>query len=444
VSAETEQSLATHTKEGTETSTPENIRPLRALRETPLRFRVLIGAWKFFLGVLMSQSLLLSFVVVGWVARAMQRMAFYRWWKLSDARKCGLSFSEFIASIPGVHSHWPNWFLAPRRDGTRGWRRFIGSFITNAKLGVQMVFNTWALTLPGCIVMLFSWGYGWNNSFNKGYELAPIGPATGLLGITLFIAAMLYVPMAQAHQATTGNWRAFYQWRIVWRVVRHRWLACLLLALAYSAVSLPVIVQRIRPMGFDAAKNLTSDTFVAMDPKRVEGELSVYFLGAGLIVLGGYILVRWLAARIYARGILRAVKAQGIPEFALSEMQHAALEKLGYFSSPPPLPRHPVLHALQRLTSLALRFAAGFAFAFVWFTFCAQIYIAQFLNYIPLVGWMNQPLVQLPWIKYVPAKINGELWSLFLVALITLVVLGVQSAVRQVCPPQVRAEMPPR
>jgi len=58
----------------------------------------------------------------------------------------------------------------------------------NVRLGVQSVFNTWLLTLPACVLMLFGWYDGWNNSFNKGYEQFLVAPGISWLGMMLFIA----------------------------------------------------------------------------------------------------------------------------------------------------------------------------------------------------------------------------------------------------------------
>jgi hypothetical protein len=44
--------------------------------------------------------------------------------------------------------------------------------------------------------------------------------------------------------------------------------------------------------------------------------------------------------------------------------------------------------------------------AMVWFTFVAQIFISEFINYHPVIGWLNQPLVQLPWFHYVPGGLS--------------------------------------
>jgi hypothetical protein len=108
--------------------------------------------------------------------------------------------------------------------------------------------NTWALTLPACLLWWFGWYDGWNNSFNKGYEQAAVGPLISLLGIAWFITAMFYVPLAQARQAVTGEWRSFYQFRLIWKIVRDRWVYCVLLAVLYALLSVPLSVLKTSPM----------------------------------------------------------------------------------------------------------------------------------------------------------------------------------------------------
>ncbi len=403
----------------------------------PRRFRALLAlAWRCFIGVLFSQSLLLSFLVVGWLQRGMQRAVLRRWWQTSELRRGGTSFEEFARSIPALAgcAERPHLILQQHFGEawcSRGWKALFHSLLLNARLGVPSIFNTWVLTLPGLVLMNLGWFDGWNNSFTKGYEHAFAGPSISLLGIALFIAAMLYVPLAQAHQASSGSWRAFYQWRLVWRVARHRWLAMLGLALVYSAVSVPIIALRAFPQFIPQSQKFATTTLSSLTPQQIEQALNLHFLRAGFVVLAALLLVRWLAARIYAGGILRALRAGDIPAHALGSAQHAALDRLGHLSAPPPLPRHPVLDFAGRLASLAGRFAAGFAFVFVWFSFVAQMYVMQFLNYLPIVGWMNQPLVQLPWIKYLPHKATGELWGLLAVAVLALAVAGARSALRQ-------------
>lgn len=119
------------------------------------------------------------------------------------------------------------------------WRTF--------RAGLAAYANTAVLTIPGCVLWMFAWYDGWNNSFHKGYEQAWVAPSVGVLGSALFIAAMLYVPIAQARQAVAGDWRAFYAFRVVWSVTRAKWLSCLGLAAAYAALTLPVTLLRMAP-----------------------------------------------------------------------------------------------------------------------------------------------------------------------------------------------------
>src|SRR6266852_5796624 len=125
---------------------------------------------------------------------------------------------------------------------------FVHSLSQNFWIGLRAITNTWALTLPACLFWWFGWYDGWNNSFNKGYEQAPAGPLISIFGIFLFIAAMFYVPLAQARQCATGEWRSFFQFGLVWSVVRLRWISSVCLALLYSLFVLLLHVLQIAPM----------------------------------------------------------------------------------------------------------------------------------------------------------------------------------------------------
>jgi len=58
-------------------------RPARLprLRKTP------VFLWKFLVGMVCCQSLLFSFLLVGWTYRFMQRVALKAWWKQSRDRQ---------------------------------------------------------------------------------------------------------------------------------------------------------------------------------------------------------------------------------------------------------------------------------------------------------------------------------------------------------------------
>ena len=214
---------------------------LESLRSAGRLFwKVAVFFWKYVVGMVFCQFFLGAILIVGWTYRLMQRFVYRRWWERSEARRSGKSFREFLAEDESTRAHfrWPNWFVAQNfREAVRRrpLRSLVSSLWANLRTGAQGIFNTWVLTMPGCLLMLFSWYHGWNNSFNKGYEQAAVGPLTGLLGLILFILAMLYVPMAQTRQAATGEWKSFYDFRLVRKLVLRRWPACLGLAILLFA-----------------------------------------------------------------------------------------------------------------------------------------------------------------------------------------------------------------
>jgi hypothetical protein len=66
------------------------------------------------------------------------------------------------------------------------------------------------------------------------------------------------------------------------------------------------------------------------------------------------------------------------------------------------------------------------AAVFVWFTFVAQIFIGEFFMYHPVVGWLNQPLVQLPWFHYIPSSLKNPMGEVFFAGLVIFVLLWIR------------------
>lgn len=291
---------------------------------------------------------------------------------------------------------WPNWITQWRTE-QRTWRRVIGSLWLNAKIGGQGIFNTWVLTLPPCVLWLFGWYDGWNNSFHKGYEQSWVGPAISWLGIVLFIAVMFYVPMAQARQASSGDWRSFYDWRTVRAVIRRRWYACVGLAAAYALASLPVSVLKTAPLVFDRAPD-----YATLTDAQVLDRLRGYFLLCCFVVFPLFVALRLLAARVYAGGLLAVVRAGEITAASLGETEDQTLRALEIHEPVERSSPHAVIRAATGLGWRLGRLAGGIATVLLWFAFIAQIYISEFLNYHLVLGWLNQPLVQLPWFRYLP------------------------------------------
>lgn len=381
-------------------------------------YRLLLGLWKFIFGVLLTQSLAGSILVVGWVMRAAQRTAQKYWWKRSG-QPGGNCFCEFAqcSSFHRALGGWPNWIFEHNRawmhaHRTPGWRKpraiakaLFHSLWLNLKIGVQSIFNTWVFTLPGCVLMLFSWYAGWHNSFNKGYEQAAVGPITGFGGIILFITAMYYVPMAQMRQASTGDWRAFYQFATVWQLIRKRWIACVGLAMLYTIFSVPFTILKTVPEFFPQI----SPRLLELPPAEALKFARSYYFYAAFYVLAAFIVLRMVAARIYAGSLLACIQSGALPQDSLAENEWETMHRLNLLTVQPAPARHFLVRTIAWLGTKVGRATTGFALFLVWFTFVAQIYVSEFFLKSPAGrGWLNQPLVQLPWFNYIPPGLKNE------------------------------------
>jgi hypothetical protein len=388
-------------------------------------WKVLLAPVKLFWAMAFCQSFLGSLVVIGWTCRLTQRSVLKAWWKQSSQRPPGESFSQHLASIPSVQhlQHWPNWFCrqnfraaARRGPGTSwvalGWslvKATVSSLGQNLRLGWQSILNTWVVTLPAGLLWWFGWYDGWNNSFNKGYEQAVAGPVISLLGIGWFIAAMFYVPLAQARQAVTGEWRSFYQFSLLLKVARARWLACVGLALLYVLCALPLGVLKITPM-FSPQNH---PHLAGLNDAEVLQHLNRYFFWSALLLLPGYVGLRLVAGRIYAAGLLRLLQQKRLSPDHLADFEKQSLDRLDLLQTPPQRERHFLVRLAAWSVTRVGRIFSGFALVLLWFAFVAQIYVTEFFNYHGALGWLNQPLVQLPWFHYLPTRLKNPFGEAF-------------------------------
>lgn len=370
------------------------------------------GAWRIFVGTIFGYSPLLAVAVVGWTYRLMQRAALKAWFRRAEVEGLG-SFHDFLAENESTREHvrLPNWVVAPdfianvRRGPDAGKSKLkfyaglpIASLKQNLKLGIQGLFNTWVVTIPACSLWLFSWYAGWNNSFHKDYEQAWVGPVTGLSGVALFIAAMFYVPMAQARQAVTGDWKTFYDYRLIRRLAKKEWPACVVLAGCYAALSFPLMVMRIIPGFFDAM----NPNFASLSEAEILQTAKNYYFWVCLVGFIAYIALRIIASRIYARAVVGGIRDGVVQEEELAPFERENLRRAGLLYRFERGERHAIIRAIGWSGTRMGRIAGGVAAALLWFAFVAQIYVLEFFYYHPFLGFMNQPLVQLPWFYYVP------------------------------------------
>ena len=337
--------------------------------------------WRTLAGMALCQTLLSSVLVVGWTYRLMQRRAVLYW-----ARR-GRGLSAQSAGYPE---------LAIRTDS-----RFRGLFrplAENLKLGAQALLTTWTFTLPACVLWQFGWFAGWDNSFNKGYEQTFVGAAIAWMGIAIFIAAMMYLPIAQARHAASGEWRAVFDFRTNRTIAKESRFSNLLLALGYAAAGMPLMALAIFP--YFAANN--NPALLDMAPaEQLDWLKNFYFWGALPLFLL-FVGLRLAATRIYARGVLDLVLSGEIPRGSLRGLERQAFDELDLQAVQADRPRTNIAiwatRGAGRLVAVSLTVV-------LWFALTAQTFAGQFFHYRPVRGWLNQPLVHAPWMRHIPAPL---------------------------------------
>ncbi|MDA0837654.1 MAG: hypothetical protein O3B01_10115 [Planctomycetota bacterium] len=365
-------------------------------------WRTIVLLWKYLVGALFCGGLIPAVMVVGWSLRLVQRHALSLWWEKSP--RSG-KFQDFIQAHGKLsrHSHWPNWFLRQNFLQTRRelglFRSLFHSLWTNIRIGSLGIFNTWVLTAPSGLLWVFAWYSGWDNSFNKGYEQFWVGPTTAWIGIIIYIAVMLYLPAAQARQAVTGNWRAFYDFALIRKIVKRRRLAFLVLAGLYSAVALPAFVMRIAPAGFGL--KLPAE----MTHPELVNWLQNYYLYCSFYVFPAYVFLRLAAGRIYANAMAELYEAGEVRPEELDAFEQGIFREMdlpGEQAKPAGIDEN-----AKGCVGFFMRPGIVIITSVFWFSFVAQIFVAQFVSFDPIVTWINQPLVQIPAFEYVPAHLKG-------------------------------------
>ncbi len=430
--------LDTRTAEGQGASDGSGLVPRKAASADfrAKAWRAVCAVWKVGFGALCGISFLGSFLVVGWAQRAARREVVKSWWKRSALRRQGVGFAEFAEADgrTAALAHWPDWFFggpeaalpavdraaatdrsrAPGADDgavpsgspSRSWiRRWSGSFGLNLKLGIQAAFNTSVVLLPGGLLWSFAWYAGWQNSFNKGYENAPIGPSTFALGVLLFTGAMFYLPMAQARQASTGDWRQFYRFKLVWKIARRGWIAAFALAVLALVLAFPMGVFRVLPSAFPGMFASLLDLSATEQLRWIRR----YYFFTALYGVPAFVLFRLMAARVYAGAICGAVQSGAISEEDLSDGEWETLHRLGLLRpTPTPAPARPLLvKIIAWLATRTGRITSAVATFVVWLLFVFNVMTTEFLHFhVGGRGWWNQPLLQLPWFDYTPKNLK--------------------------------------
>ena len=377
--------------------------PAANVLPAPLRFLVATGgifkSWVF--ATLACMSIPLAILFAGWTYRLVQHRAHKLWTirlgKDADSRRT-----------------LPRWFLSERSEnifsGTERTvfhsriagilRASLGSLGANWRTGFLITLNSFLVTLPGGMIMMFSWYSGWDNSFKKGYEQAEIGPLWGLIGIFLFMVAMTYIPIAQARQAITGSTRAFWSYRKVRDVIRARPVTCLVLSGGYTFLGaiFMVAVSALAVVG-------NGDSFEEKSNAEVVSFLNAYyFFWDAFFIVPGFLLLKLMAGRIYAGASYDAIVASRWQKDEVTDREQKIFEHARVAETPSASPglMRIGLAAFSLIGRLFLR-----ATTFLLLLLLAlELYVAQFFNFEPATNWLRQPMVQLPWYRSIPKHLE--------------------------------------
>lgn len=247
----------------------------------------------------------------------------------------------------------PGWVLGRRGRGLP--EALIGGLSANVRAGLITGAGLAVWTLPHGALWLGAWWAGWENSFNKGYEQAFVGPAVWFGAALPALLILAHLPMILAHAASENRPAAFFELRRIralttaarWRIPALAALSVILALPFLASRALPVFVEEIVPGFADLS---------ATDQMQVAQTAQILTAGYAFAAL---MVVRTLAARIHARAV--RVLATGT--------------------------------APARVTGWVWTAIA----AAIWFGVVAQIVVGQFMNYDGVL-WLTHPFTLLPWI----------------------------------------------
>jgi hypothetical protein len=292
-------------------------------------------------------------LTLGWLVRLMRREAMIALLSQGWALRRRQAIAD-LARLPDADIAFPG-FL-------RGLWRALGAGVF-ATAGITM------LMLPASALLALSWWAGWENSFNKGYEQAWVGPVLGLAGTLIAAITLLHAPMLTAHASMERRLAAFLEFGVARRLigaVRWRYLA---LGVATVILAMPLLASQAA-LAFMA--NTMNDATAYAEGTRLHVFATIY------LVLVATMLRLW-AARLYARAVLAIWPASRLRDLAPA---------LGIAA--PSTPAAPPRRRLAALVSGVAGFAA-------WVAFVLALYVAQFANHA-WWNWFSQPFVGLPWV----------------------------------------------
>jgi hypothetical protein len=269
----------------------------------------------------------------------------------------------------GAAEETPGWLLGPREKGRIA--RSFGGLAANLRTGLIALAALLVWTLPFTLLWLGSWWAGWENSFNKGYEQALVGPGVFLFGVLLAALILPALPLMLAHLATEDRLSAAFELRQLRGLIAQAGWRIPALSLLTALFALPFAAARgLITTATDWApwvQDLTPD-----DAAALKGQIALAL--AALAFLGTWIL-RALATRAY---VFAAPCAAGLKPGRWDGTQAAEAAR-------------PARSRSRLMTTLWYALAMAFTLATAFL-----ILAGQFLDHA-WWRWLFHPALTLPW-----------------------------------------------
>jgi hypothetical protein len=274
----------------------------------------------------------------------------------------------------GAAEETPGWLLGPREVEGRPTGRLargLGGLAANIRTGLMALTALLAWTLPFTLLWLGAWWAGWENSFNKGYEQALVGPAVALFATLLAALILPALPLMLAHLAAEDRLSAAFELRRLRGLVAQAGWRIPALSILTTLGALPFFAARglITTAGDWApwTQDLTPDEAAALN-----GQIA---LALGAVAFLATWTLRSLAARTYA---FAAPRAAGLRPGRWDGTLAAE-------AAVPATPRSRVMTTLWYTIAMAATLATAFL-----------ILAGQFLDHA-WWRWLFHPALTLPW-----------------------------------------------
>ena len=193
--------------------------------------------------------------------------------------------------------------------------------------------------------------------------------------------------------------RAFFDVRFVWRLIRARLSAYVALAGLILFVSLPLEALKTAPVFFDGF----IPSWTEAGDAEVHSKLQSYFLACCYFFFLTLLVWHLIAARIYRSAVMKVLERGWVSEDELHPVLAGWLDRLE-LRPVPTVETAGIPYVVKSGGRLIYRRFLYVVLFLIWFGFVAKTYVGEFLNYHPVTGFLNHPLVQVPYFNYVPQQ----------------------------------------